>query len=80
MAGYNQRQSLVNLLMMMMTATARHEFKSNTTFKNSKAYYLGEIYLESFLPVKEYLKDRVYWNRRKKQTYTITKVSKLCNL
>ena len=31
-----------------------HEFKSNTTLRIAKPVHLGEIYLENFLPVKEF--------------------------
>ena len=71
MAGYNQRQSLVNFF-DDDDGYGTHEFKSNTTLRIAKPTSWRDLF-RKFPPGKGILKDRVYWNRRKKQTYTIPK-------
>ena len=71
MAGYNQRQSLVNFF-DDDDGYGTHEFKSNTTLRIAKPTSWRDLF-RKFPPGKGILKDRVYWNRRRKQTYTIPK-------
>ena len=71
MAGYNHRQSLVNFF-DDDDGYGTHEFKSNTHLRIAKPLSWRDLF-RKFPPGKGILKDRVYWNRRKKQTYTIPK-------
>ena len=71
MAGYNQRQSLVNFY-DDDDGYGTHEFKSNTHLRIAKPLSWRDLF-RKFPPGKGILKDRVYWNRRRKQTYTIPK-------
>jgi len=71
MAGYNQRQSLVNFY-DDDDGYGTHEFKSNIPLRIAKPVSWRDLF-RKFPPGKGILKDRVYWNRRRKQTYTIPK-------
>ena len=71
MAGYNQRQSLVNFY-DDDDGYGTHEFKSNVPLRIAKPVSWRDLF-RKFPPGKGILKDRVYWNRRRKQTYTIPK-------
>ena len=72
MAGYNQRQSLVNFYDDDDDGYGTHEFKSNIPLRIAKPVSWRDLF-RKFPPGKGILKDRVYWNRRRKQTYTIPK-------
>ena len=71
MVGYNQRQTLVNFY-DDDDGYGTHEFKSNTHLRIAKPQSWRDFF-RKFPPGKGILKDRVYWNRRRKQTYTIPK-------
>jgi integrase len=69
LAGYNQRQSLVNFF-DDDDGYGVAEFKSNKSLRVAKPTSWRDLF-RKFPPGKGILKDRVYWNRRRKQTYTI---------
>ena len=71
MAGYNQRQSLVNFF-DDDNGYGVAEFRSNKSLRVAKPTSWRDLF-RKFPSGKGILKDRVYWNRRRKQTYTIPK-------
>ena len=69
MAGYNQRQTLIDFY-DDDDGSGVAEFKSNKKLRIAKPVSWRDLF-RKFPPGKGILKDRVYYNRRKKQTYTI---------
>ena len=69
MAGYNQRQTLIDFY-DDDDGSGVAEFKSNKKLRIAKPISWRDLF-RKFPPGKGILKDRVYYNRRKKQTYTI---------
>jgi len=69
MAGYNHRQSLVEFD-EDEDGYGIHRFKSNTHLRINKPTSWRDLF-RKYPPGRGILKDRVYWNRRKKKTYTI---------
>ena len=69
MAGYNQRQTLIDFY-DDDDGSGVAEFKSNKKLRIAKPVSWRGLF-RKFPPGKGILKDRVYYNRRKKQTYTI---------
>ena len=69
MAGYNHRQSLVDFD-EDEDGYGIHIFKSNKHLRVLKPTSWRDLF-RKYPSGKGVLKDRVYWNRRKKQTYTI---------
>ena len=69
MAGYNHRQSLVEFD-EDEDGYGIHIFKSNTHLRINKPTSWRDLF-RKYPPGRGILKDRVYWNRRKKRTYTI---------
>ena len=69
MAGYNQRQTLIDFY-DDDDGSGVAEFKSNKKLRIAKPVSWRDLF-RKFPPSKGILKDRVYYNRRKKQTYTI---------
>ena len=71
MAGYNHRQSLVSFF-DDDDGYGVAEFKSNKSLRVAKPKDMRDLF-RKYPPGRGILKDRVYWNRRRKQTYTIPK-------
>ena len=69
MAGYNHRQSLVEFD-EDFDGYGIHIFKSNTHLRINKPTSWRDLF-RKFPPGRGIIQDRKYWNRRKKQTYTI---------
>ena len=69
MAGYNQRQTLIDFY-DDDDGSGVAEFKSNKKLRIAKPVSWRDLF-RKFPPGKGILKDRIYYNRRKKQTYTI---------
>ena len=69
MAGYNHRQSLVEFD-EDNDGYGIHIFKSNKHLRINKPTSWRDLF-RKFPPGRGIIQDRKYWNRRKKQTYTI---------
>ncbi|MBC8303548.1 MAG: site-specific integrase [Pelagibacterales bacterium] len=69
MAGYNHRQSLVDFD-EDEDGYGIHIFKLNKHLRINKPTSWRDLF-RKYPPGRGILKDRQYWNRRKKQTYTI---------
>ena len=69
MAGYNQRQTLVKFY-DDDDGYGVAEFRSNKHLRIAKPTSMRDLF-RKFPPGKGIIKDRQYWNRRRKQTYTI---------
>ena len=69
MAGYNHRQSLVEFD-EDEDGYGIHKFKPNKHLRVNAPTSWRDLF-RKYPPGKGILKDRVYWNRRKKKTYTI---------
>ena len=69
MAGYNHRKSLVTFY-NDADGYGVAEFQSNKHLRINKPKDMRDLF-RKYPPGRGILKDREYWNRRKKQTYTI---------
>ena len=69
MAGYNHRQSLVRFI-DDEDGYGFSEFRSNKHLRVVKPTSWRDLF-RKYPPGKGIIKDRVYYNRRKKQNYTI---------
>ena len=69
MAGYNHRKDLLAFF-DDDDGNGVVEFKSNKHLRINKPHDMRDLF-RKYPPGKGIIKDRVYWNRRKKKTYTI---------
>ena len=69
MAGYNHRQTLIDFD-EDEDGYGIHIFKSNKHLRINKPTSWRDLF-RKFPPGRGVIKDRQYWNRRRKQTYTI---------